>query len=139
MDQLNGHVVAADPDQLRQVIINLINNALEALQAPREVAGEEPPRIVIGLNGRTVEDGADVLEIAVRDNGPGIDPDIIDRIFEPFVTNKSEGTGLGLAMSQKSILEHGGALIANSPSAECHGTEFVIQLPAKVMSPDAFT
>ena len=67
-------------------------------------------------------------EIAVIDDGPGIAPDVADKIFEPFVTTKSRGAGLGLAISRRLVEEHGGRLTAaNRPTG---GAEFLVTLPS---------
>ena len=63
----------------------------------------------------------------VRDNGPGMDPERLTRIFNPFYTSKSGGTGLGLAISKKVVDAHGGAIEAHA--APGSGTEFVLTFP----------
>ena len=91
--------IAADPGLLRQVLHNLIQNALDAM------SGLEAPRLVVrsGFTGRDVE-------LSIEDNGAGIDEAMIDRIFEPYVTTKTQGTGLGLAIVKKIIEEHHGRI-----------------------------
>ena len=94
--------VRIDPMLLKRCLDNLIRNAAQALRNdPRE-----NPRIVVAA--RAVGDRA-VLE--VRDNGPGIDPDVRERVFDPYYTTKSDGTGLGLAIVKKIVLEHGGDIV----------------------------
>jgi two-component system, LuxR family, sensor kinase FixL len=105
---------------LQQVVLNLVRNALEALlEAP---SGDRQ------LTVRTARAGDEEVEIQVDDNGPGIDPAIAARLFEPFSTTKRAGTGLGLAMSRTIVRSHGGT-IATSP-LNPQGTRFVIRLPA---------
>ena len=99
--------------------INLITNALDAV---RDVA--DP---CIQLSVRALPDQQ--LEIRVEDNGPGIDPEVAEKIFEPFVTTKEigEGTGLGLSIAYGAIQSHAGQLTAtHSPAG---GASFRICLP----------
>lgn len=91
--------IAADPGLLRQVLHNLIQNALDAM------TGQEAPRLVV-RSGFTDRD----VELSIEDNGAGIDEAMIDRIFEPYVTTKTQGTGLGLAIVKKIIEEHHGRI-----------------------------
>ena len=79
-----------------------------------------------GISG----DGADagmMARITIADSGPGIAPEHLDRIFEPYFTTKENGTGLGLALTRRIILEHNGSIRAeNSPGG---GARFIIDLP----------
>ena len=112
--------IRGDSEKLRRVIINLIGNALDAL----EEGGARSPRIEIAAGENLA--GTEVW-VRVRDNGPGIDPERLDRIFSPFYTSKSNGTGLGLAISKKLVDAHGGSIEAQSTPGE--GTEFVLTFP----------
>jgi nitrogen fixation/metabolism regulation signal transduction histidine kinase len=97
----------ADAVRLRQLMHNLIRNACEALEG---VAGG---RVVIGT--RRIEQGGEpYAEIRVEDNGPGIDPGILERVFDPYVTSKTRGTGLGLAIVRRLVEEHGGEVLAGN-------------------------
>jgi two-component system, NtrC family, sensor histidine kinase HydH len=109
-------VVAIDPTRLRQVLINLMNNAIEAL-----VEG--------GLIEITVRANRSQIEIVVADDGPGIPPTDRERVFVPFFSTKASGTGLGLALARKFIEEAGGT-IACEESPLRRGTCFRILLPA---------
>ena len=105
--------------QIQQVLVNLIRNAFEATadQNQREVT----------LANRVLDDG--MIEIAVTDNGSGIAGDIADRLFEPFVSNKHDGMGLGLSISRSIIEAHGGQLRAEpNPGG---GTIFRFTLPSR--------
>ena len=110
--------VMGDPTQLRQVIHNLVQNAQDALadRAP----GAEAPRVDVVTEAIHYE-GADgaagtAVRLAITDNGPGFSPRILARAFEPYVTSKARGTGLGLPMVKKIIDEHGGRIdIGNRP------------------------
>ncbi|PIE20025.1 MAG: hypothetical protein CSA66_01775 [Proteobacteria bacterium] len=112
--------IEADADQLRQALLNIARNAIEALRdAPA------PRRIEVTLSPRP---GGGV-RVRIADNGAGIDPEVADRLFEPFVTGKSHGTGLGLALTREIIHEHGGTITPVSPVADGRGTAFIIDLP----------
>lgn len=102
-----------DPPRLRQVLINVLRNAHQA--SPDEVEA-------------TVRADGGQLVVAVRDHGAGIDADAFERIFEPFVTTRVRGTGLGLAVSRRIVELHGGTIVAeNHPGG---GAVFTIRLPA---------
>jgi signal transduction histidine kinase len=111
-----------DPDKLRRVLINLLANALDAL----EQSGTPRPALQVSAGENLA--GTEVW-VRVRDNGPGMDGDTLHKIFSPFFTSKANGTGLGLAISKKLVDAHGGRLEANS--APGHGTEFVLTLPKR--------
>ena len=111
-----------DPDQLRQALINLVKNGLEALRRGAEVA---PPGGSLELRLETARDGSAL--IAVTDNGPGMDETTLQKLFVPYFTTKAEGTGLGLAIVHRIIAEHGGSIRVDSRPGT--GTRFVIRLP----------
>lgn len=102
---------------LRQVFCNLMINAAQAMKN----------KGLIRVCTRDTESG---LEISIQDNGPGIDSAIRERIFDPFVTNKNEGTGLGLAVVSQIVALHGGTITAgDEPSPPQSGAKFTIYLP----------
>ncbi len=104
--------------QIQQVVVNLVQNALDATR------GREAPMLDIG--GRTA-DGH--VEIVFHDNGPGIEPQHLNRVFDPFFTTKpvGKGTGLGLSISYGIVDRHGGRLsVANHPDG---GAVFTLRLP----------
>jgi PAS domain S-box-containing protein len=104
--------------QIQQVIVNLIRNAFEAM------ADQEPREVTLGT--RALDD--ETIEIAVADIGPGIPGDIAGRLFEPFVSSKHDGMGLGLSISRSIIEAHDGRLIAEpNPGG---GTVFRFTLPS---------
>ena len=105
--------------QVQQVVLNLLRNALEALLT--RPAGTREVEI------STQQTAEGLVEILVSDNGPGIDPSIADRLFEPFCTTKGSGTGLGLAISRTIAHSHGGT-IGNRP-VNPHGACFFLRLP----------
>ncbi len=111
-----------DPDQMRRIINNLLDNALSAILArPDE---KEDGRIVIRTHYDSV---LKIARIEVQDNGPGISPSLRERIFEPYVTTKQHGTGLGLAIVKRMVEDHHGFIRATSDGKS--ETKFAIELP----------
>jgi two-component system sensor kinase FixL len=92
--------VLVDKIQIQQVILNLIRNAVEAMQ---EVARRE-------LMISTIEADDDMVEVMVSDTGPGIAEEVVDQLFQPFITTKAHGMGVGLSISRTIIEAHGGRL-----------------------------
>ncbi len=105
--------VSADPHLIRQVWTNLFQNAIEAM--PK--GGHVTARIIVG-NGVRVE---------IRDSGNGIDPAALDKIWRPFFTTKTRGTGLGLPIVKKIVEAHGGRICCESRPSE--GTSFFVEIP----------
>jgi len=117
----NVGVVTAMPQELGRVILNLLNNAFDAVRKTEGAA------VTVGTRATK-----DAVEIFVSDNGPGIPEDIREKIFEPFFTTKAtgEGTGLGLSLSYDIITKvHGGTMTAGA--SEKGGAKFVITLPVQ--------
>jgi nitrogen fixation/metabolism regulation signal transduction histidine kinase len=112
--------IEADRGRLRQIIHNLLANAIEALEGVREPEIRVETRLVERPDGR-------LAEIIVEDNGPGFRPDVIGQVFDPYVTTKSKGTGLGLAIVKKIVEEHGGRIEADN--ARTGGARVRIELP----------
>jgi signal transduction histidine kinase len=112
--------MTGDAEQLRRVLINLVGNALDALEA----AGTPDPRIEVAMGENLA--GSE-LWLRVRDNGPGIDDDTRDKVFSPLYTSKANGTGLGLSISRKLVEAHGGTIRLGEPRER--GTEFLVVLP----------
>ncbi|WP_128892642.1 nitrogen regulation protein NR(II) [Erythrobacter sp. HKB08] len=103
--------VLANRDQLEQVLINLLTNASDAAAAADDPRISVRTRFVSGLAANVLRFGVALrlpIEVSIADNGPGIDPDLADHIFEPFVTSKKSGQGLGLALVKKMIANMGG-------------------------------
>jgi signal transduction histidine kinase len=114
-------MVQLDPEQLKEVIINIIINACEAMGRGGAIVIHEKTLI---------ERGSDRLAvIRISDNGPGIPDTIQSKIMEPFFTTKEEGTGLGLSIAARIVEEHGGIL--DIESKEGSGSTFIITLPAE--------
>lgn len=115
----NDLFVAIDVKQVKQVVLNIFKNAMDAIE---EVHGERSGRIDV-----VVRKDTRFAEITVRDNGKGMDRGTMNRLFDPFFTTKKEGTGLGLSVSYRIIRNHGGSIRVNSSAGE--GTSFNIYLP----------
>jgi C4-dicarboxylate-specific signal transduction histidine kinase len=113
-------LVMGHSGQLQEVLLNLARNAIEAMDA---VKGNRV------LEVRTERDGSDAIIVAVRDTGPGIDPAKSDRVFDPFVTTKAKGMGLGLAICRMIIERHSGQLTASSDGKR--GALFQFVLPTE--------
>jgi two-component system sensor kinase FixL len=112
--------VEVDAVQIQQVLVNLLRNAVDALTGAPKKAGA---RLTVSTCAKA--DG--MLEFTVADNGPGITPRLADRIFEPFITTKSKGMGMGLSVCRRLIESHGGTIDAESePGA---GAAFRFTLP----------
>ncbi|WP_434300417.1 ATP-binding protein [Corallococcus exiguus] len=120
-----------DAEQLKQVLINLVQNAVQAL-------GSQPGRITVRTEkperfGDLRSAGGEFVEVRVSDDGPGIPADQQTHIFVPFFTTKQKGTGLGLAICQRIVKNHGGSISVQSKMGE--GTTFIIRLPALPSEP----
>jgi signal transduction histidine kinase len=112
-------LVDCNRNQLRQVVYNLVQNALDAMQT---LAGRK--RI---LRVRTERRGGTAVAVVIEDSGPGINPSQVDSIFSAFVTTKSHGMGLGLAICRQIVEHHGGQLLASSDGMS--GAQFEVVLP----------
>jgi len=113
-----------DSGRMRQVFNNLIGNALQAVQ------NNPDARLNISTEITTDRDGSTkIARITITDNGPGIAENILEKVFEPYITNKEKGTGLGLAIVKKIIEEHGGAIWANNITD--NGARMTFKLPIR--------
>ena len=106
-----------DPEQIHQVLLNLVLNATEAMQ---KNSGER--RLTISASCRD-----DMAVITVSDTGSGITHDKLEQLFDPFFTTKVAGGGLGLSLLQTIVLRHGGSVTVESEPDE--GTAFIVSLP----------
>ncbi|MGO4327721.1 PAS domain-containing sensor histidine kinase [Cupriavidus sp. 2TAF22] len=117
--------IKGDPTQLRQVIHNLLQNAQDAV-ADNVAAARPAPRIALHTETVEYKDSAgedrQAVKLTIADNGPGFAPRILSRAFEPYVTTKAKGTGLGLAMVKKIIDEHGARIELRN---RMEGTELI--------------
>ena len=110
----NNAIIRGNEDGMKQVFINILKNAYEAL-------------VKNGIITVIVTFQVEAVSIFIRDDGPGMDPETFNNLFEPFYTTKTEGTGLGMLISKKIIVEQGGTI--NVFSKKNHGTELTIVLP----------
>ncbi len=115
--------VEGDAGRLRQLLHNLVKNAMEALQ--EQPGGAAEPSITLRTRLRAQEG---LVELCVEDNGPGFPPDLVEHIFEPYVTTRPKGTGLGLAIVKKIVEEHAGSVHAFNAAEG--GARVLILLPA---------
>jgi len=118
----NGEISAirGDADMLKQAVLNLVTNALDAMQA-KHVGGL--------LKMRVVRAGDSVI-LEVADNGPGIPPELRQKVFQLYFTTKSTGSGIGLAMTYRAVQLHNGTI--DFSSVDGQGTTFRLQFPAWV-------
>ena len=120
------------PGQLNQVFMNLLSNAIDALEGliDKQKENHQTPLTNPTIWIKTKVINEDKVKISITDNGAGIPQDVISRLFDPFFTTKpvGKGTGLGLAISHSIIVEkHRGQLICNSSLNQ--GAEFIINIP----------
>jgi two-component system nitrogen regulation sensor histidine kinase GlnL len=136
-------VAEVDPGLFEQAISNILSNAAEACGGKGRIdvsfgisrhfsdllrLGRRVEPLVHGHSGKEEE----FIRITIRDNGPGIPPEIQDKIFVPFFTTKKTGTGIGLPMAQKIVHAHGGVMDLKSEPGK--GTDFVIKIPMRQTS-----
>ena len=131
-------LIEADPDQLEQVLWNLIRNAIQALDGSGEVilsarAIAPESQATSRSDRRTGEEGRRLVEIAVSDTGIGIEPETLERIFDPFFTTKRKGSGLGLSTVHRILEAHRATIQVESHPGE--GTTFLLQFPTPTDSP----
>lgn len=128
VDVAEAGALVADPEKLRRVVLNLVGNALDALDGQRGPA----PRIEVEAGGNLA--GSEVW-LRVRDNGPGIPAERLGEIWAPFRTSKANGTGLGLPIVRKIVEAHGGTVEVES--APGRGTSFLVTLPRQALAEPA--
>jgi two-component system sensor kinase FixL len=115
-----GAMTEVDPVQIQQVLVNLLRNAVDALV----LNPPEAPRRLTIVTRDLVHEGAVIFRIA--DTGPGIAPEIRDRLFKPFVTSKPKGMGMGLSVCQRIVEAHGGKIEVESEAGV--GAAFTVRL-----------
>jgi len=122
-DHVEPVAAPVNVSEIKQVVLNLLTNALDSLDERPDDQG----LVRIHLRRRD-----NMAELAVADNGGGIDPDVLEHVFEPFFTRRraGQGTGLGLSISYRIIADHGGEITAQSPGVG-QGATFTIRLPLK--------
>ncbi|MEM1423653.1 MAG: HAMP domain-containing sensor histidine kinase, partial [Planctomycetota bacterium] len=120
-----GTAVTGDGDRLVQVFVNLLRNAVDA--------SEDVSALVVDITAQTQRrDEARWVSITIADNGPGIEPAMLPRLFEPFATTRldARGSGLGLAVAEGIVKEHDGVILARNRVSPLSGAEFEVVLPA---------
>jgi two-component system NtrC family sensor kinase len=117
--------VEVHANQIKQVFVNIINNAAQAIASVRSIGGHITVRATCQPDG---------VAISFSDNGPGIPPAVAQRVFEPFFSTKSEGegTGLGLSICHGIVKEHGGSMTVDAGGTAGRGATFTVELPAGV-------
>jgi len=118
-------VIAGNKGQLREVILNLVQNSIDAMAVTTN-----RPRVISLVTARS---GSDSIAVLLEDTGPGINPQKLASIFEPFVTTKAKGRGLGLALCRMIVEQHGGKLSAASGADG--GARFEITLQTRMAVP----
>jgi two-component system nitrogen regulation sensor histidine kinase NtrY len=108
--------VRVDGEQIRRVVINLVDNAIEAMHRSGIVTIETRHDAALNL-----------VRLTVTDNGPGIPAGDREKLFMPYYSTKGRGSGLGLAIVRRIVAEHGGTIEAGEN--EPHGTKFIVELP----------
>jgi nitrogen fixation/metabolism regulation signal transduction histidine kinase len=109
--------IMGDTEQLKQAVLNLVKNAFEA-------AGEKDGRVSLNLSATSSE-----AVIAVHDNGAGIAPEVLETLFQPYISTKSGGSGIGLAIVDRVVTDHQGRVTAQN--VEPHGALFSVHLPLR--------
>ena len=113
--------IKCNPTQLELVLVNLIKNSIESMLD----ASVEKRALII--RARQEQTDSDKLTISIEDSGTGISEDVVKRLFEPFVSTKENGVGLGLSLSYNIVQRHGGSISAKSLGDQ--GAIFTIMLP----------
>lgn len=125
--------VAVDRIQIQQVVVNLVRNAIDALMDGNrhtvDISTERVPPDDGQVHVVAVDHGQDAIRVSIQDNGPGIAPEIADRLFDPLATTKKTGLGVGLAICRTIVEAHGGEIWAESTPAE--GATFHFTLPVE--------
>lgn len=121
-----GKIINVDPDRIKQAILNICLNAIEAVREAIRNKKQGEKQYCISIDVTELEKN---FCITIKDNGPGIEKDILTRIFDPYFTTKNEGTGLGLSNVRKILEAHGGSIEVTSEKGT--GTVFSLYLPKR--------
>jgi signal transduction histidine kinase len=114
-------MLRGDSDLLKQAILNLVSNAIDAMSNPSKGGGRLQVR---------VEKSSDKLTLEISDTGPGIPPELRDKVFQLYFTTKTGGSGIGLAMTYRAVQLHNGTISFKSDAGS--GTTFRLEFPANV-------
>jgi two-component system nitrogen regulation sensor histidine kinase GlnL len=101
--------VMANVNKLKQVLMNIVRNAVQAMTPPDAPEGQ-PRNLTVSVRAVSEAEGLSAIQIAVADSGTGMPAEAVARVFEPFFTTRERGTGLGLAICRKIIEQHGGTI-----------------------------
>ncbi len=126
-------LVEGDEDLLHRVVFNLVLNAVQAAPDHAEVRVRVGPAAPGELPAGAAMDAPQVLRVS--DAGPGISPEVLPRLFEPFVTGRPGGSGLGLAIAQRAVQAHRGLILCDT--SQGLGTTFSVFLPARFVAEEA--
>jgi signal transduction histidine kinase len=124
--------VTGRADELTQVLLNLVSNAIEAmpeggmLMIETAVEGEHAQSLSAS-SASPIQNTPSFLQIVVSDTGTGIEPDVLPHIFDPFFTTRAQGSGVGLFVCQKIVVQHGGTITVRNHKQK--GTTFLVKLP----------
>jgi len=113
-------LISADKIQIQQVLLNLIQNAIDAMQ--------EVPQTKRRIHIQTKSNDSNTIEVTVRDSGPGFPKDMTEKVFEPFFTTKAHGRGMGLAICRSIIEAHGGQFVINPNSNQHSWIRFILPI-----------
>jgi two-component system nitrogen regulation sensor histidine kinase GlnL len=119
--------IQGDPHQLKQIFTNLLINAYEALNGKGSVSIQAMVLPEEDLPGGGENTAGPLIQVEVKDDGPGIPPEVLDKIFSPFFTTKPQGSGLGLAIVRKIVDAHDGRIDVHASAGA--GTRFRVTLP----------
>ncbi|USN98709.1 MAG: HAMP domain-containing histidine kinase [Phycisphaeraceae bacterium] len=130
----DGVRLECDADRMVQVFVNLVRNAVDAFRSNGQA---KDGTVEVSAEAET-RDGVGWITVRVVDNGPGIDPDVLPTLFDPFVSTRldSKGTGLGLAVAEGIVREHAGTIIASN-RRDGPGAVFEIVMPRRPLGPPA--
>jgi len=118
--------IRVDVSRMRQLLVNLLKNALEAMAEQGQGGEIRVATQLVMVNNQAY------AELSIQDSGPGINPDLLSRLFDPYVTTKHKGTGLGLAIVKKIVEEHGGTINAHNHPQK--GAIITVYLPIRTLN-----
>ena len=127
LDLDGSPILNIDGDRIRQLLVNLIKNALDAMQGNHDADSDSRSKLTIRSVIEPKAGGKKQYKLTLRDNGPGIDKELLPNLFEPYKTTKAKGGGLGLAIVKRIVEEHDGRVIAKNNKQQ--GASIHVYLP----------